>query len=78
MQIPSTHWCTLVPHPVRDDGAQGSELTEQLNSDTQTLSVPHRNGRVRHQPNRYMFLDESYDMIPNELNAEPVNYNEVL
>ena len=25
-----------------------------------------------------MFLGESYDMIPDELNAEPVNYNEIL
>ena len=43
-----------------------------------TQVVPHRSGRVKHQPNRYMFLGESYDMILDELNAEPVNYDEVL
>ncbi|XP_057510754.1 uncharacterized protein LOC130793116 [Actinidia eriantha] len=68
----------LVPQLVRDDGAQGSESTEQLNFDTQTQVVPRRSGRVRHQPDRYMFLGESYDMIPDELNTEPVNYNEAL
>ena len=63
---------------MHDDGAQGSESTEQLNSDTQTPIVPRRSGRVRFHPDWYMFLGESYDMIPNELNAEPVNYNETL
>ena len=61
-----------------DDSAQGSKSTEQLNSDTQTPVMPHHSGRVRHQLDRNMFLGESYDMIPDELNAKPVNYNEAL
>ena len=36
--------------------------------------MPRRSGRVTRQPDRY----KSYDMIPDELNAEPVNYNEAL
>ena len=40
--------------------------------------MPRRSGRVRRHPDRYMFLGESYDMIPNELNAKPINYNEAL
>ena len=67
---------TLVPQPVRDDGAQGSESTEQLNFETQTQVVPRCSGRVRRQPDRYIFLGESYDMILDELNTEPVKYNE--
>ena len=66
----------LVPQSGDDDGAQGSKSIKQLNSNTQV--VPRRSRKVRHQPNRYMFLGESYDRIPDELNAEPVNYNEAL
>ena len=40
--------------------------------------MPQHCGRVRRQPDRYMLLGESYDMIFDELNAEPVNYNEAL
>ena len=40
--------------------------------------MPRRSGRVIFQPNWYMFLGESYDRIPDELDAEPVNYNEAL
>ena len=61
---------------MHDDGAQGSESTKQLNFDTHTQVMPYFSRSVRHQPDQYMFLGESYDMIPNELNAEPVNYNE--
>ena len=60
---------------MRDDGAQGSESTEQLNSDTQTQVMPRHSGRVKCQLDQYMFLGESYDMIPDELNAKSVNYN---
>ena len=38
--------------------------------------MPRLSGRVRRQLDRYMFLEKSYDMIPDELNAEPINYNE--
>ncbi|XP_057495680.1 uncharacterized protein LOC130780680 [Actinidia eriantha] len=69
---------TLVLQPVPDDGAQGLESTEQLNSNTQTQVVLRRSGRVKCQPNQYIFLGESYDMIPDELIAELVNYNEAL
>ena len=40
--------------------------------------MPRRSGRVVHQPDRYMFLRESYERILDELDAEPVNYNEAL
>ena len=36
--------------------------------------MSYRSGRVRRQPDRYMFLGESYDMILDEA----VNYNEAL
>ncbi|XP_057481980.1 uncharacterized protein LOC130768889 [Actinidia eriantha] len=64
---------TLVSQPVHDDGKQRSESTEKLNSDTQAHVMPHRSRRVRCQLDRYMFLGESYNMIPNELNTKPVN-----
>ena len=69
---------TLVPQLGHDDGAQGSESAEQFIHDTQTLVVPRRSGRVIHKLDRYMFLGESYDRIPNELNTELVNYNEAV
>ena len=65
----------LVPQLVHDDSAQESKLVEQFTFVTQIQVMPHRSRRVRCQPNRYMFLGETYDMIPNELNAKPVNYN---
>ena len=37
-----------------------------------------RSGRVVRKPDQYMFFGESYDRIPNELNAKLVNYNETL
>ena len=40
--------------------------------------MPRRSGRVVRQPDRYMFLGESYERILDELDAEPVNYNEAL
>ena len=69
---------TLVPQPGHDDGAQGSELAEEFTPDTQTQVVPHRSGRVVRQPDWSMLLGESYKKIPDELDAEPVNYNEAL
>ena len=39
---------------------------------------PRRSGRVVHQPERYMFLGESLDRIPEELDSEPGNYSEAL
>ncbi|XP_057958568.1 uncharacterized protein LOC131151343 [Malania oleifera] len=41
-------------------------------------NVPHRIGRVVRQPDRYMFLGESYDRIPNELYTNSGNYCETL
>ena len=40
--------------------------------------MPRRSGRVVRQPDWYMLLGESYEKIPDELDAEPMNYNEAL
>ena len=40
--------------------------------------MPRRSGWVVHKSDRYMSLEKSYDRIPNELNAEPIKYNESL
>ncbi|XP_057965365.1 uncharacterized protein LOC131155923 [Malania oleifera] len=61
---------TPVVQPGPNDGGQGSGSTQQ--------NVPRRSGRVVHQPDQYMFLGESYDRIPDELDTEPSNYYEAL
>ena len=40
--------------------------------------MPRCSGRIVRKPDRYIFLGESYDRIPDELNAKPVKYNEAL
>ena len=40
--------------------------------------MPYRTRRVIHKPDRYIYLEESYDRILDELNLELVNYREVL
>ncbi|XXG73025.1 hypothetical protein AAC387_Pa07g2007 [Persea americana] len=40
--------------------------------------MPRRSGRVVRPPKRYMFLGESYDRVPDELETERCNYNEAL
>ncbi|XP_057953828.1 uncharacterized protein LOC131148112 [Malania oleifera] len=61
---------TLVVQPEQNNGAQESGSTQQ--------NMPRRSRRVVHQPNRYMFLGEFYDRIPDELDIEPDNYCEAL
>ena len=43
-----------------------------------THEGPHHSGRVARQPERYVFLGESLDKIPEELNTGPGNYGKVL
>ncbi|XP_057969455.1 uncharacterized protein LOC131158606 [Malania oleifera] len=52
-----------VAQPGQNNGAQGSGSTQQ--------NVPCRSGRVKHQPDWHMFLGESSDRIPDELDTEP-------
>lgn len=40
--------------------------------------VPRRSGRVVIQPDRYMFLGESSDFVPEEQDYDPCTYNEAL
>ncbi|XXG79641.1 hypothetical protein AAC387_Pa09g0670 [Persea americana] len=61
-----------------DDGTPGLVLAQRDTTHTQTQDVPHRSGRVVRPPKRYMFLGESYDRVPDELNTEPCNYNEAI
>ncbi len=45
---------------------------------TSTQEGPHRSGRVVRQPERYVFLGESLDKIPEGLYTGPGNYDKVL
>ncbi|XXG73024.1 hypothetical protein AAC387_Pa07g2006 [Persea americana] len=41
-------------------------------------SVPRRSGRIVRPPDRFSFLGESYETIPEELEEAPCNYNEAI
>ena len=43
-----------------------------------TLVAPRRSGRVVRQPDRFMFLGESSDLIPGEHEPDPWTYDEAL
>ena len=45
---------------------------------TSTQEGLHPSGRVVRQPERYMFLGESLDRIPEELDTKPLNYTKAL
>ncbi|KAL8459745.1 hypothetical protein ACS0TY_037017 [Phlomoides rotata] len=47
-------------------------------SDTQTQPEPRRNGRVVLQPERFMFVGESLDLVPRKNESDPWTYNEVI
>ncbi|KAL8457169.1 hypothetical protein ACS0TY_035132 [Phlomoides rotata] len=47
-------------------------------SDTQTQPEPHRSGRVVRQPERFMFVGESSDLVPGEDESDPWTYNETI
>ncbi|KAL8512357.1 hypothetical protein ACS0TY_018729 [Phlomoides rotata] len=47
-------------------------------SDTQTQSEPRRSGRVFRQPERFIFVGESSDLVPGEDESDPWTYNEAL
>ncbi|XXG53381.1 hypothetical protein AAC387_Pa03g1479 [Persea americana] len=40
--------------------------------------VPRRSGRIVRPPDRFSFLGESYETIPEELEQDPCNYNEAI
>ena len=40
--------------------------------------VPRRSGRIVKPPNRFSFLGESYETIPEELEQDSCNYNEAI
>ena len=61
-----------------DDGTPGLVLAQRDTTHTQTQDVPRHSGRVVRPPERYMFLGESYNKVPDELDTEPCNYNEAI
>ena len=40
--------------------------------------VPYRSGRIVRPPDRFSFLGESYEAIPEELEQDPCNYEEAI
>ena len=40
--------------------------------------VPRRSGRTDRPPDKFSFLGESYETIPDELEQDPCNYNEAI
>ena len=74
-------------HPKQTTNTQVSEPAHRMDSelassisaqDTQTQVVLHRSGRIIRKPDRFMFLGESYDKVPDEQEMDPFNYNEAL
>ncbi|KAL8470417.1 hypothetical protein ACS0TY_033049 [Phlomoides rotata] len=50
----------------------------EIPSDTQTQPEPHRSGRVVRQPQRFMFMGESSDLVPGEDESDPWTYSEAI
>jgi len=56
-----------------------TELEEEPpSSDPIVTPVPRRSGRIVRPPNRFSFLGESYEAIPEELEQDPCNYDEAI
>ncbi|KAL8483136.1 hypothetical protein ACS0TY_025989 [Phlomoides rotata] len=53
-------------------------VQEDVPSDTQTQPELRRSGRVVQQPERFMFVGESSDLVPGEDESDPWTYNEAL
>ena len=66
---------TSVP-TVQDEVPQ--ETATRVTHDTQPQTVPRRSGRVVKQPERFMFLGESSDLIPGKHEPDPRTYDEAL
>ena len=66
---------TSVP-TVQDEVPQ--ETATRVTHNTQPQTVPHRSGRVVRQPERFMFLGESSDLITGKHEPDPRTYDEVL
>ena len=43
-----------------------------------STSMPRHSGRVVIQPDRFMYLGEFFESIPQEHEIDPTNYNEVM
>lgn len=54
------------------------DTAQQVINDTQELVVPRRSGRVVRQPDRWIGLGISSDMIPDNQDLDPWTYNEAL
>ena len=72
----------LVLEELSEEGSSTSQreiISQPIIREPQTEAeptMPRRSGRVVRQPDQYMFLGESYERIPDELDAELVTYNE--
>jgi hypothetical protein len=56
----------------------GRIVDTHVTGDTHSQGVPRRSGRVVRQPDRFMFLGESFDKVPDEHETDPCNYNEAI
>ena len=64
---------SFIPPVVREETPQETFIDAPMDT-----PEPRRSGRVIVRPAWYTLLEESYDMIPDEQNTEPCNYNEAL
>ena len=73
-----SHSRRIVDTSAADEPEFGSGPTQHVVIDTQSQKASRHSGRVIRQPDRYMFLGESFDKVPGEQDTDPCNYKEAI
>lgn len=62
-----------IPNPSMTELEENPPLPDPV-----VTTVPRRSARIVRTPNRFSFLGESYEAIPEELEQDPCNYDEAI
>lgn len=52
------------------------DISQVTTEEIPSTIIPHRSGRIIRTPDRFMFLDEACEAIPEEPELDPRTYNE--
>jgi len=72
------HSGRIIDTSADDDPKSDSEAAQHVVVDIQSQRMSYHNGRVIRQLDRYMFLKESFDNVPDGQDTDPCNYNEAI
>ena len=69
-------WKALKDTPTLAHETMGPEVSTPAILVSSSTSLPCRSGRVVIQPDKFMYLGESFEAIPKEHEIDPTNYDE--